>query len=296
MPQKEKGVKKVIAIIIPTHSESECRSGKVPQKEKMMKKVIAVIVPAHNESECLGRLLRGLPHKVEGYVLVPVVVDDGSTDSTVEIANQFTKHVVRLETNQGVGAATRAGLTYVAQHANHMGEGPIGYVFKIDGDGQHDPDLKNFEMMLHHLLGGATLVTGSRFSKESEQRGTPVDRALLNCMFADVVSRITGWGVSDARTGFMGMPIEVATGIVGDMVVERYGVPINIILAGWNMCRQASKKGRFAEIVLPAKYKGDISSRCVAMYADESVAKKNGPLHGCVYGTTHRHESSGSVR
>lgn len=68
---------------------------------------VSVIIPAYNEEERLGKTLQSL--KGISHLLEIIVVDDGSSDGTSDVAKQEGVHVVRLEKNQGKGAALRAG-------------------------------------------------------------------------------------------------------------------------------------------------------------------------------------------
>jgi len=86
-----------------------------------------VLIPAFNEVQNIGKVLERLMEDgFGGYI----VVDDGSTDNTQDIARHRGAVVLRHPINQGVGAALRTGLSY-AKESN------IEWVLQIDGDGQH---------------------------------------------------------------------------------------------------------------------------------------------------------------
>lgn len=234
---------------------------------------VVCVVPAHNEAETIAQVLKQLPKTVCRYRVVTVVVDDGSTDDTAMIASSVADYVIVLPANQGVGAATRAGFRYVSW-LHKRGKENVRHVFKFDGDGQHVPCASVLTDMLEKLDEGAVIVTGSRFTPESEQHGTPFDRITLNCMFAHVVSQITGWNITDARTGFMGMQFAVAAAIVPHLVVDRYGIPINILLAAWSVARSKGARPVHAEVTLPALYSGEIAASRIRMYAEEDLETK----------------------
>lgn len=112
---------------------------------------LLVVIPAWNEETVIDRVLTELSS------LDPVpevlVVDDGSSDRTAEVAGTAGATVIRLPFNLGVGGAMRAGLLYAVRH---------GYdgVVQVDADGQHDPQQIT---ALVRALGDADVVVGSRF-------------------------------------------------------------------------------------------------------------------------------------
>src|SRR3954449_5194775 len=88
------------------------------------------VVPAWNEALTIGTVLDGLRDRAPAFDVL--VVDDGSTDETAEIAQERGARVVRLPFNLGIGGAVQAGF----QFAQHNG---YDYLVQVDGDGQHDP-------------------------------------------------------------------------------------------------------------------------------------------------------------
>jgi glycosyltransferase involved in cell wall biosynthesis len=89
---------------------------------------LLVVIPALNEAATIGAVVGDARAHLAGDVLV---VDDGSSDSTAEIAREAGATVVSLPYNLGVGGAIRTGLRYAARH---------GYsrVVQLDADGQHE--------------------------------------------------------------------------------------------------------------------------------------------------------------
>ena len=109
-----------------------------------------VIMPAWNEEEVIGNTITELLQRVPEVDLV--VVNDGSTDHTSEIARRAGAFVIDLPYNMGVGAAMRTGYKY-ARRADY------DYAMQVDSDGQHDP------MCIPDLIAHAQdcdIVIGSR--------------------------------------------------------------------------------------------------------------------------------------
>src|SRR5436309_15853688 len=89
-----------------------------------------ILIPAFNEAETLPRVLAGLRNVAGDFEVV--VIDDGSSDGTAQVAGQAGARVLRLKFNLGYGAALQTGYKY-ARRAGASG------VVQMDADAQHDP-------------------------------------------------------------------------------------------------------------------------------------------------------------
>jgi len=117
---------------------------------------VAVIIPALNEEQALGQVLAAIPRAVVREI---VVVDNGSTDRTADVARAAGATVVR-EPRRGYGAACLAGLARLAAN-------PPGIVVFIDADASDDP--AELPAVLAPIREGrADLVVGSRVRGEHE--------------------------------------------------------------------------------------------------------------------------------
>ena len=111
------------------------------------------MVPAFNEERNIGRLLGELAALDPD--LEVVVVSDGSTDRTAEVAAAAGAHVVSLPFNLGIGGAVQTGFRYAW-------EGGYQLAVRLDGDGQHDPAQLR-AVVAPVVAGEADLAIGSRF-------------------------------------------------------------------------------------------------------------------------------------
>lgn len=223
---------------------------------------IAVMIPTFNEAETIGYVLSTIPRILLGYPVCIVIADDCSTDNTAEIAQRYTSHVLTSPSNTGVGASTKRALAFIAESLS------VKYVIKFDGDGQHNTEF--LPAIVERLEEGADLVTCSRFHGLSDQTHTPTDRILLNMIFTEMVRKITGWHLTDVRTGYMGFRFEHAVHLSKELIVARYGIPMEIILRIWHLNPDAVT----VEIPHPALYGPNISEKLATKYSTETVSVK----------------------
>ncbi|MBY4596602.1 glycosyltransferase family 2 protein [bacterium BD-1] len=145
---------------------------------------LSVILPAKNEAEGLRRTLPALAKAVPGAEVI--VVDDGSTDETVGVANANGVRVLSSPYSMGNGAAIKRGA--------RAATGDV-LVF-MDADGQHDPDL--IHLLLARLDEGYDMVVGARDGAGQANVG----RGLANRLYNFLASWMTGHKVSDLTSGF----------------------------------------------------------------------------------------------
>lgn len=150
-----------------------------------------VIIPAYNEEEPLPRVLDEL--RAVQPSLDVLVVDDGSTDKTADLARAAGVHVVELPFNLGIGGALRTAFRYAARHGYERG-------VQFDADGQHDPHA--ISDLLAGLDEGADLVIGSRFAHETHVYEVGRVRARAMGLLRFVVRQLSGKSFTDTSSGF----------------------------------------------------------------------------------------------
>jgi glycosyltransferase involved in cell wall biosynthesis len=161
-----------------------------------MKKQIKLLVyiPALNEEKNIKSVIQQIPTSISGIAAVEcLVVDDGSTDKTVEISRANGAHVVSHGRNQGVGMAFQSAVQYAWENRFDMLVG-------IDADGQFDP--AEIPDMIQPLLNNqADMLVGNRFTQGIPQH-MPRIKYRGNKMVASLVSSICGQKFQDVSCGF----------------------------------------------------------------------------------------------
>ena len=155
-------------------------------------KRIVVVSPAHNEAENVGAVIEAMPPEVEGYHVVPIVIDDRSDDGTAETARAAGALVASLPIRRGGGLALRVGYDIALKLGADI-------VVTMDADGQHQPD--ELPTRVGPIIEGrADHVNGSRMLGDFEREG--LIRHLGVHFFSRVVTVLTGQRVTDISSGY----------------------------------------------------------------------------------------------
>ena len=149
-----------------------------------------VVVPALNEESSLASVIAEV--RSCGYEVL--VINDGSTDGTADVARASGARLLDLPINLGVGGALRAGFKYACERNFQA-------VVQVDADGQHPAD------EIVHLLdeanaSGAHLVIGSRFLSDGTSMEVGRVRRFVMRLLARSATNATQSPITDATSGF----------------------------------------------------------------------------------------------
>ena len=188
------------------------------------RRTLVIQIPCHNEEEVLPQVLASLPKKVDGIGrIIALVIDDGSTDRTVEIARAHGAEVLRLPVKRGLARAFLAGL----ERAVSLG---ADIVVNTDGDNQYRGE--DIPRIVEPIVRGqADLVIGTR-PVASIQSFSPTKK-LLQRLGSAATRLASGTTIEDAPSGFRAMTRDAAMRL---HVFNRYTYTVETII-------QAGQKG-----------------------------------------------------
>lgn len=148
---------------------------------------IAAVIPCFNEERHIGSVVAS----VRAVIPMVLVVDDGSTDRTLEVAGAAGATPLHLPANLGKGEALRSGLLRAVELR-------FDFAILMDGDGQHDPaDLPKFVEAAE--VGDADLVVGNRMN---EMQAMPPVRRFVNRWMSRRISKLAGLELPDSQCGY----------------------------------------------------------------------------------------------
>lgn len=168
-----------------------------------MSNLLVVLIPALNEAKTIGTVISQIPRSIAGIDAVSVVVvNDGSTDATAQIAKEAGATLVTHPTPMGVGAAFHSGL----KKSLELG---ADFIVNIDADGQFNP--QDIPALLEPILHGkAGFVSATRFAKEEFMPDMPTIKKWGNKCVVYIVNAITGKKFTDVSCGFRAYSREAA--------------------------------------------------------------------------------------
>jgi glycosyltransferase involved in cell wall biosynthesis len=185
---------------------------------------LIIQIPCLNEEEQLPATLDDLPRTVPGFDEVEwLIIDDGSTDRTIEVARAHgVDHVVRLTNNKGLAAAFQAGLDASLKLRADV-------IVNTDADNQYDA--RDIPKLIDPILrGAADMVIGDR-EIDTVAHFSPLKR-LLQRFGSAVVRRASGTDVPDTTSGFRAYNREAALQLT---VVSKYTYTLESVIQAGKM-------------------------------------------------------------
>ncbi|MBI1974795.1 MAG: glycosyltransferase, partial [Parcubacteria group bacterium] len=174
----------------------------------------AIIIPTHND----GRTIETTVRKAKELSSFIIVIDDGSTDGSGDLAKRAGAIVLKHGRNLGKGAALETGFRYAGSTDDPKSE----LIVTLDADGQHDP--ADIPKLLAMAEEKRALVIGNRFTSSNVM---PPRRALGNRLASWIISLLIGQTVSDTQSGFRAFPVEFIKN--GPFRQRGYGIETEMI-------------------------------------------------------------------
>ncbi len=185
---------------------------------------LIIQIPCFNEEETLPMTLADLPRDVSGVDIVEwLVIDDGSSDRTVEVARELgVDHIVSHGRNRGLATAFMTGLDACLRAGADV-------IVNTDADNQYQGT--SIPAIVEPVLAGrADMVVGERPIADIDDFSRT--KKILQRLGSSVVRRFSGTGVKDAASGFRAYTRDAAMRV---QVFGRYTYTMEtIVQAGWN--------------------------------------------------------------
>ena len=184
---------------------------------------IAILIPSYNEGNRIGSVIK----KCCSYSQDIIIVNDGSTDNTVEVLKEFenlkNKKVIIIThpANKGKGEALKTGFSFIINN-NYSG------VITIDADNQHDTG-QIIDFLNEIKKNEPDMIVGSRFS---DTKGMPFIRRFVNYFTSWIISNIAGKKIEDVQSGYRFIKIDVLKNI--KLETKNFDTEPEILMkAGW---------------------------------------------------------------
>lgn len=162
---------------------------------------IAIVIPCYNEEENIIPVLdeiRALRVARPRWEIIPIIVNDGSTDRTDwvlnKIAPEYSAHVITLPLNLGIGRAVQSGFKYAVRIGADVS-------LQLDGDGQH-PTHEIPLIVCPILAGQSDVVVGSRYAKGAGGNVSSSLRQAGTWFFSRLLKTLVNVEITDATSGF----------------------------------------------------------------------------------------------
>jgi len=185
---------------------------------------LIIQIPCLNEEATLPATLADLPRRIDGVDEIEIlVIDDGSTDRTVEVAREHgVEHIVRLTNNKGLSSAFQAGLDAALKLGADV-------VVNTDADNQYSgADVPR--LIAPILAGDADMVVGDRRTSDIEHFSRP--KKALQRLGSWVVRRLSATSVADTTSGFRAYNREAALQLI---VVDQFTYTLESLIQAGKM-------------------------------------------------------------
>lgn len=209
----------------------------------MSKPKTIIVMPAYNVGDVLAKTIAELPADCADEI---IVVDDGSTDDTAEVANHLNLTVIRHDSNKGYGGAQKTGFKAAVERGAQA-------VILVHGDNQYDPS-KVHEFSQKILSEGFHFVTGTRMILGDALRGgMPIWKFIPNRFLTWLENVVFQTNLTDYHNGYRAYSGEFLSHLPFDLMSDRFDFDTDIIIQG------AMRKLKIAEVPHKTRYNDENS-------------------------------------
>jgi glycosyltransferase involved in cell wall biosynthesis len=179
---------------------------------------LIIQIPCYNEADVLAETIGTLPRAISGVDEIEyLIIDDGSTDNTVQIAHQAGVHHIIQQYHQGLATAFTTGLDACLKYGADI-------IVNTDADNQYNAE--DLVRLIEPILAGrAQLVVGDR-GVATLQLFTPVKR-LLQRFGSWVIGKVSGLHIPDATSGFRALSRQAA---LRTLVLSEYSYTLETLI------------------------------------------------------------------
>lgn len=189
---------------------------------------VLIVIPCFNEQESIVEVVREIEsQQVDGAELTPLVVNDCSTDNSLQILQDHNINHVSLPVNLGIGGAVQTGYKYALAKGYDV-------AIQLDGDGQHPAD-QIYKIVEPIKNGESDVVIGSRYLTKEGFQSSTLRRMGIN-FFKRLIKLLTKVEVKDSTSGFRALNIKTLE-IVNNYYPDQYPEPEAIVLYSRNNLR-----------------------------------------------------------
>jgi len=190
-------------------------------KHAQQSKKALAIIPVLNEERNIKSVIQAIPKKVLDVDIDTLVINDGSTDKSEQVARYNGAMVLNHPKRMGYGKSVRDGFNFAKKCK-------YNYIVKLDGDGQHEVKYLTTVVKILHR-GGIDYVVSSRYLRKIDQvTPPPLERRLVNSMMTGAINQITKRKFTDVFCGFFGLTTDILKGL--SFKTESYGLELELIL------------------------------------------------------------------
>jgi len=221
---------------------------------------VVVVIPCFRARSTIGHVLGGIGPEVARIY----VIDDACPEHTGDWVNQNCTDsrvmVLRNARNLGVGGAVKAGYQRALEES-------AAIVVKLDADGQMDP--KDIPLLIAPLLAGrADYTKGNRFFDIEHVQQMPSMRLFGNAVLSLMTKLSTGyWDIFDPTNGYTAITDTALRQLPLDKISGRYFFETDMLF------RLNTARAVVADVPLPARYSGEISSLRIRLIIGEFLVK-----------------------